>query len=95
MNAMMPPRFLGTTLAEDRVTEALDLPSAIYAEQKEAEDDYLKIGDALSSHLWAEGRTDFHHHDLVATRDVAAAMQAAWLSSNETLNARQRARRGG
>jgi hypothetical protein len=90
---MMQPRFLGTTLAEDRVTEALDLPSAIYAEQKEAEDDLQRLSDELSFRLWAEGRTDFHHHDLIITRDIAAAMQAAWLSFNETLNARQRARR--
>jgi hypothetical protein len=87
------PRLPDWTCADDKAS-SLDLPSAIYAEQREAESDLQKLVDELSFHLWAEGRTDFHHHDLVATRDVAAAMQAAWLSFNETLNARQRARRG-
>ena len=85
-------RFPGTTLTEDRQTEAMDVPSAIYAWQDDAATNLQLLADEQENIAYAEGRTDFGPADLPEMREHAAAMQAAVLAYHETRNALEKQR---
>jgi hypothetical protein len=86
-------RFLGTTLADDLASEALDIASALYAWQDDAAKNLQLLTDEQESIAYAEGRDDFGPADLPEMREHAAAMQAAVLAYHTTRNALEQQRR--